>query len=199
MLVYLLSEATQHPTLAALVGLLTLWLLDRVYKVLRARDAAKIMMGVITVATALSIAAFFGSLHYAKVSKSGTRSDLTTDQVLAALSTNITILGGILAVAALGTGIGAVFGYAELRTATMRKTEDHLIKLIQTMRKRGDLDDATASVLLESVVPDRVIVLRVPTDESKQASAPSNGSDIDPAQQHIAQQYPEENDDRAAK
>ncbi len=95
------------------------------------------MLGVITIASSLSVAAFFGSLHYAKVARTSVKSELTTDQVLASLSTNITILGGIVAVAAIGVGIGALFGYAELRTATMRKTEDHLVKLIQAMQKRG--------------------------------------------------------------
>jgi polyhydroxyalkanoate synthesis regulator phasin len=199
MLSYWLNEAVQHWALAAFAGLLLIWLLVSFYRFLINPQGMKIMLTVITVASALSIASFFGSLHYAKVARLGVKSDLTTDQTLAALSTNITILGAIMTVAAFGVGIGALFGYAELRAATMRKTEDHLIKLIQTMQKRGELNDATASVLLESVVPDRVIVMRIPADESEEVPKTSNRMGNAVSEQPIAQGYPEDKNDTPDK
>jgi len=199
MLSELLFETIQHWFLAALGCLLTLWFGVRVYRIVRNPEGVKIMLAVITAASALSVAAFFGSLHYAKVARIGSKSNLTTDQVLAALSTNITILGGIVGVAAIGVGVGALFGYAELRTATMRKTEDHLVKLIRAMQTRGELTDATAAVLLESVVPERVIVLRVPTQESNAVSAASNNRGSESGESQIALEYPEDMNDSPEK
>jgi hypothetical protein len=167
----------------------------RVYHFLIKRDGARLMFIVISLASALSVAAFFGSLHYAKVAKSGIKSELTVDQELAALSTNITILGGIVAVAAIGIAIGALFGYAELRTATMRKTEDNLVKLIKEMQKSGELSDATTAVLMESVVPERVIVLRVPADEAK--TTPIESNETGQTESPIAEEYPGDSDDNA--
>ena len=76
---------------------------------------------------------------------------LTTDEILACLTLIVTWVGSLVAVAAIGIGAAAIFGYAELRTMTFRKTEDQLRKIIDRLQATNDLSEATARILQESI------------------------------------------------
>lgn len=138
-------------------------------------------------AVAISVTAAFACLYYFKLisSAASTKPALTVDQILASLSTNITILGALIAVGGIVVGMIALFGYAELRTSTMRKTEDDLVKIIQVLEKSGDLGQATALVLIEAIAPNRVVKLSGAKQSSPDAQASASN-------EKVAETYPED-------
>lgn len=112
-----------------------------------------VVMAVIAAIIGVTLAGAILSYYFSRVAKTAatTRPAMTTDEVLASLSTNITVLGGIIAVATIVIGLAALYGYAELRTATVRKTEEDLHSIIEALARSGDLTEATATVLRGAV------------------------------------------------
>ena len=123
----------------------------------------------------------------------------STDQMLASLSTNITILGGIVAIlggivaiATLAIGVAAVYGYSELRTATFRKTEDDMIKVITSLQKNGLLRGIEAATILQSLFPGRFLFPAVPPEEPESAATTSNNNNREAQSDDKIAEYPDE-------
>ncbi|MGI4854641.1 MAG: hypothetical protein ACRYF4_11425 [Janthinobacterium lividum] len=121
----------------------------------------------------------------------------TTDQLLSTLSINITVLGAVVGMSAIGVGVLALFGYNELRSTTFAKTEDDLLKIIRQLNRSGELQDATTAVLLRMVAPDRVFIpaALLPKDipaEDAPEDAPQIVQNSEGKNGTIAKEYPGE-------
>jgi hypothetical protein len=149
-------------------------------------------------AVLVSVTAAFACVYYYNLTASvaSTHQALTTDQILASLSTNVTILGALIAVGGIAVGMIALFGYAELRTSTMRKTEDDLVKIIQGLQKSGELGTATAMTLIEVIAPGRVVA----PPSASNVSGPNASKSAEGTQsERVAAKYPEEDQNESAR
>lgn len=142
------------------------------------------------------------SLYYARLSRyeaslrASSAAVLTTDQELAALSTNVTLLGVMVGAAAIAIGVVTLFGYAELRTSTFRKTEDDIVKIIRKLSDDGSLPSVTAAALIQEIAPDRVFnpsMMGRQIVESGVVPAASEGTGVGTSEnEKIAQSYPKD-------
>jgi hypothetical protein len=101
---------------------------------------------------------------------------LTTDQILAVLTITVGLVGLIVAVAAIGIGIAAVFGYAEIRQIATRQAEILLKKIIDKLRKRGDLTSGEASLLRQCIEDEELT-----ENEASTAGEASNTGTLGPS------------------
>jgi hypothetical protein len=113
---------------------------------------------------------------------------LSLDQQLSAISINVTILAGIIAVAALSIGIAALIGWGELRNMLLRKAEDDVLKIIRKLQKDGEITDATASVLAEAIAEDRVF--RSPVKSVADSERGGDEISPEPVRSVTLKQYP---------
>lgn len=133
------------------------------------------------------------SAYFALVFRFGTTlttGSLTTDQILACLTLVVTALGVLVAVAAIGTGVVAFFGYGELRQGTHQKLQEHIIQIIATLHKSGDLDSATSRILMETLAPDRVMLFREKVETAQTAEASNTLEEKSSQTGGIARRYP---------
>ncbi len=150
----------------------------------------------LTIAAAfIAVLACCLSAYFALVFRFGTTlttgSSLTTDQILACLTIVVTVLGVLVAVAAVGIGVVAFFGYGELRQSTHQKLQEHIIQIITTLHKSGDLDSATSRILMETLAPDRVMVIREEAESAQTVEASKTEKEEIPSQTGgIARPYP---------
>lgn len=127
----------------------------------------------IGVGSAILSAVFAGiSIYFALVFRFAARPSspaLTTDQILAALTLVVTLAGLIVAVAAVGIGVAAVFGYGELRQLVTRKTDETLLTIIYKLRQKGQIGDVEAFELRQFVENPEVTIKESQTEaeESK--------------------------------
>jgi hypothetical protein len=75
----------------------------------------------------------------------------TVDEILAALTLMVALVGLIVAMAAIVIGIVAVFGFGEIRQIVSRRTDELLKKAIGTLRKRREITASEASELWQAV------------------------------------------------
>ena len=80
----------------------------------------------------------------------------TVDQILAALTLMVALVGIIVAVTGIGIGIIAVFGYGEIRQIASRRTDELLKKVIGTLRKRREITASEASELWQAVQDEQL-------------------------------------------
>jgi len=122
----------------------------------------------------------------------------TVDQILATLTVTVGLLGLIVAVIAIVIGAAAIFGYAEIRQITRRKTEDVLRNVIAELVKRNEISHATGQVLLQQVYevpvdtgsldPGPISVNRLNSEESTRGTQASENSSMVEG----AERYPSE-------
>ena len=67
----------------------------------------------------------------------------------ASLTLMVTLVGLLVAVAAIAIGIAAVFGYGEIRQITTRRTDELLTRVIGRLRKRSEIIMSEAKGLLQ--------------------------------------------------
>jgi hypothetical protein len=119
---------------------------------------------------------------------------LTTDQILACLTLVVTLVGLLVAVAAIAIGAAAIFGYAELRTMTFRKTEEQLRKIIDRLQTTGELPEATARVIRESI---DIEPEGEPHKRAEAASNPIMGTRVDAgATNTLPKPYPQDDKEK---
>lgn len=108
---------------------------------------------------------------------------LSTDQILSALTVAVTLVGLIVAVAAIGIGVIAVFGFGELRQMVTRKTDETFLAVIYKLRQKGQISDVEAFELRQLLENADIPVRESPnsSEESKLVTP--------------AQQYPEKGAD----
>lgn len=110
----------------------------------------------IGVGSAILSALFAGvSLYFAIVFRFATgilgSPTFTVDQVLAALTLTVTLVGLIVAVAAIGIGVIAIFGYGELRQLVTRRTDETFRAVIYKMRQKREISSIEAAELLQLI------------------------------------------------
>jgi hypothetical protein len=111
----------------------------------------------------------------------------TVDQILAALTLMVALVGLIVAVAAIAIGIVAVFGYGEIRQIASRRTDELLKKVIGSLRKRREITAAEAKELWQAVTdeqlaefePEAASPTSRPNDESAQAGGGETNDHVD--------------------
>jgi hypothetical protein len=151
------------------------------------------------VAAFIAVIACCLSAYFALVFRFGTPlttgSSLTTDQMLACLTLVVTAVGVLVAVAAIGIGVVAFFGYGELRQGTHQKLQEHIVQILKTLHKSGDLDSATTQILMETLAPDRVIIFREGAESAHPIEASKAVVEEIPSQTGgIARPYPRKGD-----
>jgi len=80
----------------------------------------------------------------------------TVDQILATLTLTVGLVGLIVAIVAVGIGIAAIIGYAEIKQITSRKADELLRRVIDRLRKRGDLSSGEAQLLRQFIDDEEV-------------------------------------------
>jgi ABC-type multidrug transport system fused ATPase/permease subunit len=124
----------------------------------------------------LSFAFAIVSLYFALEIRFGTQllgsSTFSVDQILAALTLMVGLVGLVVAVTAIAIAIVAVFGYGEIRQLASRRTDELLRKVIYSLRKRGDISSIEARNLLQAMNEEELA-----ENEPKTVDATSNGEE----------------------
>lgn len=94
---------------------------------------------------------------------------LSTDQILAALTLMVALVGLVVAVTGVGAALAAIFGFTEIRNITSRRTDEVVRKVILNLRKRGDITSLEAKTLLQSLSDEALseIEAAISADASK--------------------------------
>lgn len=113
---------------------------------------------VVTCCTLIAVLSAFASAYFALVFRFsfeiGGAPTFTVDQVLAALTLLITLLGVMVGVGGIVIAVVAVFGYGEIRQIAARRTTETLKNVVGTLRKRQEITASEAQELWEGIEGD---------------------------------------------